>query len=278
LQGDLNALEQDLLRVHPIRNHEKWPNCLLLIGGELFCEALFQSLRQFHDPVNERVQLPYIFRIHPALVQPLDQPQFPGVPVSRRPPRLQGLEVGQHHGGERVRVGLRGLPSRCVVQQPDNGKLHAGVEAPAAIAILARPPGGVVVSQDGQADHLLIITVKDAVIIHMHPLGEVALLPGLHLHVDQQPPLLLAREPDLDQLIHGAPPVFGLAHDRLQFLVEYLIVAGPVDVGVGMGEEEGQAPLEASVERLLRRLSASFDGLSESVAGLRDALPWPAVR
>ena len=77
------------------------------IHGDFFPEALFQGLRQVHDPVDELEQPADVFRIHPAVVQPLDQPEFPGVPVGRRPSRLQGLQVGEHHHGERVRVGLQ---------------------------------------------------------------------------------------------------------------------------------------------------------------------------
>src|SRR5262249_42135670 len=105
--------------------------------------------------------------------------------------------------------------------------------------------------QDRQADHLAIIPVEDTVVVDVHPLGKVALLPGLHLHVNQQPLLLPALEPYLDQLVHSAPALLRLTSDLLQLLVEHLIPAAPVDVGVSVRKEEGQAGLEVSVQRLL---------------------------
>ena len=145
----------------------------------------------------------------PRSYNPLTSRTFHVYRSRRRPPRLQRLELGQHHHGERVRIGLQLLVFWRVVQQLDNRELGAGAEAPAGILIPVGPPGRVVVGQDRQADHLAAVAVEDPMVIDVHPLGEVVLLPALHLDVDQQPLLLAALEPDLDQLVDVAPAVLG---------------------------------------------------------------------
>src|SRR5262249_46349593 len=45
--------------------------------------------------------------------------------------------------------------------------------------------------------------------------------------------------------------LFGGGHDPLQFLVEHLVAAGAVDVGMGLGEEERQEEAEVTIEDFL---------------------------
>ena len=73
--------------------------------------------------------------------------------------------------------------------------------------------------------------------------------------MDQDPLLLAAIEPHLDEVVHASPPQFPLADDLPEFLVEGLAVAAPVDLGMGVGKEQGQKRLEVTPR-------ASFHGLS----------------
>ena len=57
--------------------------------------------------------------------------------------------------------------------------------------------------------------------------------------------------PDLHELIGQAPPESGIADNLLQFGIEILIAAGPVNVGVDVGEEKGHKVWEIPVEDLL---------------------------
>jgi hypothetical protein len=57
--------------------------------------------------------------------------------------------------------------------------------------------------------------------------------------------------PDLHQCIGEAPPQGGIAYNLLQFGVQTLIAAYPVDVGVDVGKEKGHEVWKRAVENLL---------------------------
>src|SRR5207302_1102134 len=68
---------------------------------------------------------------------------------------------------------------------------------------------------------------------------------------------------------------FGLAGDLLEFLVEGFMAAGPVDVAVGLREEEGQERPEVAVQGLLPRAVILAH---RRPPGAGERLPHPPLR
>ena len=94
------------------------------------------------------------------------------------------------------------------------------------------------------------ILVEQAVVVGVHSPRKVPFPGGLHLDVDQNPLLLAAAEPHLDEAVHPSFPKFRLAHNLSQFLVQGLVSATPVDLGMGLGTEQGQKRFEVLAEGL----------------------------
>ena len=161
----------------------------------------------------------------------------------------------QDHHRKRVATLLQRLPPLRVVQQFHHRESYPDTQAPTGVAETVRSPAGVVVAQDRQAHHLPIIPVEQSVVVGVHSPGKAGSSGGLHLDVDQDPLLLAAVEPHLDEVVHPSPPQFRLADDLPEFLVQGLAAAAPVDLGMGVGKEQGQKRLEVP-------LRASFHGLS----------------
>ena len=49
-------------------------------------------------------------------------------------------------------------------------------------------------------------------------------------------------------MVHPSPPQFRLADDLPEFFIEGLATAAPVDLGVGLGKEQGHKRLEVQIE------------------------------
>jgi hypothetical protein len=95
------------------------------------------------------------------------------------------------------------------------------------------------VTQDRQADNGPTVQVVNPVVVDEHAFGESAFAPTLDFDVNEQPGLLAVVAPDLEQLVSQPSTDAGLADDLLEFLVEALVAAAPVDAGVSFGEAEG---------------------------------------
>jgi hypothetical protein len=104
-----------------------------------------------------------------------------------------------------------------------------------------------------------LVAVEDAVIVHEHAPGELALRPALQLDVDQHPCLAAIRPPDFDQGVGQAPAQIGVAalasaaRPLLQLFVEQHVTALPVDRRMRLREEEGEGVRQVAGERLLPR-------------------------
>ena len=85
-----------------------------------------------------------------------------------------------------------------------------------------RLPGGVVVRQDGEADHIALIVVVDTVIVQRHAPAEMAIALRLHLDVDQHPHRPAVAPPHFHQLIDGEPSGARSRHQLLELLVQHL--------------------------------------------------------
>jgi hypothetical protein len=106
---------------------------------------------------------------------------------------------------------------------------------------------------NGHAHDRALVAVEDAVIVHEHAPGELALRPALHLDVDQHPCLAAIRPPDFDQGVGQAPAQVGVSSDLLQLFVEQHVTALPVDRRMRLREEEGEGVRQVAGERLLPR-------------------------
>src|SRR5262249_10509979 len=75
----------------------------------------------------------------------------------------------------------------------------------------------------------------------------------LHLDVDEQPGFATVGAPDLEKFVGEAAADAGVADDLLEFRVEALIAALPVDARVDGREQEGQEGVKEVLQGLLPR-------------------------
>jgi hypothetical protein len=97
----------------------------------------------------------------------------------------------------RIVAGLQLVLAAGIVEQFHRGKANPGAAAPATVGESRRPPAGVVVAQDRQANDAPVIQLEAADVIAEHPPAKTAFHAALNLDVYQQPQLASVATPDL---------------------------------------------------------------------------------
>lgn len=76
---------------------------------------------------------------------------------------------------------------------------------------------------------------------------------ALHLNMNQDPFVSAVGPPNFYQLVNDTAPMFRFASDFLKLFVKHFRVAIPVDVSVGLREEEGHEMFKKGLDSLFPR-------------------------
>ncbi len=223
----------------------------LLIGLQRLLEAGGQLVWKPQQPVQKMKQPQNMVARHPALIQAADQRPFPLQAPFRVVARLLRLQMRHHHRGKRVGARFERVP-RQIVQEFDAARaegechlLHHGCRK------FRGTPAYGLIGRDRQALNGQVVAVIHAVGGDAHAIGEAGLVLALDLDVDEQPGLLPALLPDLDQLVNISAGEPSIAGNLLQFCIQEGIPSFPGNIGIGSREEKGHKRHELVFQDLL---------------------------
>ncbi len=156
----------------PFDAADVWHHPLPLELGQVQTQRLLQFSRKDHHRVKELEQQSNLLSIQAAVVQALDQPEFPGPTPSRIGSGFLSFQVSHHHGRKRVQRRFQLFRFARIVKQLDDGKLDSHGTTEHAVAELIGPPRWLFITHYSQAYDRLPVPVVDSVVVNKHPLGE----------------------------------------------------------------------------------------------------------
>ena len=115
---------------------------------------------------------------------------------------------------------------------------------------MQRPPGRVLIRQNGQTGDRPVLLVKDAVVVDVHPQGKVPVFIALDLDMDHDMKWFILQRPHPDQLIRMSPAYLSIPHHLLQLFVKELIPFVPGDPCSDIREKELHQFLEIQFHAL----------------------------
>ncbi len=164
-------------------------------------------------------------------VEVLGDPQLPLEPVLRILAGALGLEVRHQDGGERVAARFELGPAMFPVEQLGGLELPGKARPERVPGELVGPPLRVLVAEHHEGGHEMVVAVVDPIAVTEEPIGQLAVLGGLHLDVGEQVTLAAVAQVDLEDQVGALIAGLGFAGHLAQLAVELLGRSRPVDLG-----------------------------------------------
>ncbi len=117
---------------------------------------------------------------------------------------FQKLQMRHHHNRKRIVALGKFIPSLGKIQKLHHRKPYTDPATKQLILKTIGPPARSVIRQHRKACHLLVVSIEQPVVVHIHAFCKVRFLFSLNLHMHQHPLFLTILAVNLDQLVHNA--------------------------------------------------------------------------